>query len=140
MENDGLQGFVLEFLDMVHEMRLNPKPFEKVSRGEKVFEIRFNDEKRRLLRIDDLIVFTHQEDPTKKLQVRIVRLVHTACFEDLFHEIGTASAGWEAGTDATQASTDMRRSYSQEEENQHGVVGIGIEIVTQETASKKRAG
>ena len=44
---------------MVHYMRLNPKPFEKIASGRKTCELRLNDEKRKLISVGDTIIFVH---------------------------------------------------------------------------------
>ncbi len=41
----------------IHTMRLWPNPFKKIKNGTKVYELRLNDEKRQLLKINDRIVF-----------------------------------------------------------------------------------
>ena len=43
---------------MIHEMSLNPAPFEKIKNGEKSIEIRLYDEKRRGVKIGDIIIFS----------------------------------------------------------------------------------
>ena len=40
---------------MKHEMKLNNGPFERIKNGTKTIELRLNDEKRKLLKIKDLI-------------------------------------------------------------------------------------
>ena len=40
------------------EMKLDKEPFEKIKSGEKTIELRLYDEKRRKIRVGDIIVFT----------------------------------------------------------------------------------
>ena len=42
---------------MIHEMKLNKEPFEKIRDGKKTIELRLNDEKRQRVRVGDSIVF-----------------------------------------------------------------------------------
>ena len=44
---------------MKHEMKLNNKPFEKIKKGTKTIELRLNDEKRQLLKVNDYIEFNN---------------------------------------------------------------------------------
>ena len=44
---------------MIHEMRLNNEPFNKIKEGTKTVELRLLDEKRKTLRVGDKIIFTN---------------------------------------------------------------------------------
>lgn len=44
---------------MKHNMKLNNEPFELIENGSKKIELRLYDEKRRKLRVNDLIEFTN---------------------------------------------------------------------------------
>ena len=39
----------------MHEMKLNNGPFESIKNGTKTIELRLNDEKRQLLKVNDII-------------------------------------------------------------------------------------
>ena len=43
----------------VHNMKLNPYPFEMIKSGQKTIELRLLDEKRQLIKVGDTIVFTN---------------------------------------------------------------------------------
>ena len=47
---------------MVHEMKLQDVYFEKVKCGSKIYEIRLNDEKRKLINKGDFITFKKNSD------------------------------------------------------------------------------
>ena len=52
---------------MIHEMRLNNEPFNKIKEGTKTVELRLLDEKRKTLRVGDKIIsvsYTHLTLPT----------------------------------------------------------------------------
>ena len=42
---------------MIHNMKLNESPFERIKNGTKTIEFRLYDEKRRQIKIGDKIVF-----------------------------------------------------------------------------------
>ncbi len=44
---------------MIHKMRLVDFAFNKIKNKEKDIEVRLNDEKRRLIKIEDIIEFEH---------------------------------------------------------------------------------
>ena len=52
---------------MKHEMKLNNGPFEQIKNGTKTIELRLNDEKRQLLKPNDLIEFTNRSNGEKLL-------------------------------------------------------------------------
>ena len=43
---------------MLHEMKLNENPFERMKNGTKTIEFRLNDEKRKKIKIGDKITFS----------------------------------------------------------------------------------
>lgn len=47
---------------MKHYMTLDPAPFETINNGTKTIELRLNDEKRQLIRINDEIIFENKAD------------------------------------------------------------------------------
>lgn len=56
---------------MVHEMKLRHIYFEKIRTGEKIYEIRLNDEKRRLISVGDFITFRDESNLDEKMQKRV---------------------------------------------------------------------
>ena len=46
---------------MKHCMRLNPDPFRAIKSGQKIYELRLFDEKRRLIAPGDVIEFTNTD-------------------------------------------------------------------------------
>ena len=47
---------------MIHEMKLKPQYFDMVISGTKIYEIRLNDEKRRLIEVGDKINFKKEPE------------------------------------------------------------------------------
>lgn len=52
---------------MIHNMKLNPEPFELISSGQKTIELRLNDEKRQRIKISDEIIFTKTKTLNRRL-------------------------------------------------------------------------
>lgn len=82
---------------MKHYMKLNPEPFEKIASGKKTIELRLYDEKRKLIKPGDEIIFKH---------------------------ISFADCGYEEKEITGTNHLDMNRYYSEEKQRQFGVVGI----------------
>lgn len=109
---------------MIHEMKLNPLPFEQIVAGEKTIEYRLWDKKRRLLNIGDKIVFTNLED-RKQIEV-IVKAIHKALsFAELYTYLLSKKIICEDQFDPNV----MYDYYSKEDEQKYGVVGIEIVLV-----------
>ena len=67
---------------MKHEMKLHNGPYKKISDGTKTIELRLNDEKRQLLKVNDLIEFTNRKT-LEKMLVEIENLYHYSSFDEL---------------------------------------------------------
>lgn len=108
---------------MKHEMKLNNEPFINIKNGTKTIELRLNDEKRRLLNINDLIEFTNRET-NEKMLVKIVNIYHYPSFEELYKHFDKVSLGYKESEIANPC--DMEMYYSKEEQNKYGVLAIEI--------------
>ncbi len=103
---------------MVHEMRLNPKPFAEIRAGTKTVELRLWDEKRQKLRVGDSIRFTNNVTG-EQLLTRVQRLHRFDSFRELFAAL---PSGWGTGT------PNMDAYYAPEEQQRWGVVGIELAL------------
>lgn len=110
---------------MKHEMKLNNEPFHKIKNGTKTIELRLNDEKRQLLKMNDTIEFTNRST-NETLLVHIEGLYHYDSFEELFENFDNISLGYEV--DEEKNPKDMEQYYSKEEQSKYGVVGIKIAV------------
>lgn len=111
---------------MKHNMKLNNEPFELIENGSKKIELRLYDEKRRKLKVNDLIEFTNISTE-KKITVLIEALYLYPNFEELYKYFDKISLGYDK--DALASYHDMEEYYSIEEQNKYGVVGIKIKKV-----------
>lgn len=111
---------------MIHEMRLNKEPFEKIEKGTKTIEIRLYDEKRSLIKENDIIEFTNRED-NKKLKTKVIELHKYNSFEELYDNFDKIALGYEENEIANP--NDMEKYYSKEEQQKYGVVGIEIKLI-----------
>ena len=107
---------------MLHKMKLNEDPFNRMKNGTKTIEFRLFDEKRQQIKIGDQIEFTKLPDLQEKLLVDVIELYREDTFENLFRKL---YAGEEKIKRKTKA---MYQIYSPEKERQYGVLGIGIKI------------
>ena len=72
---------------MLHEMKLNENPFERIKDGTKTIEFRLFDEKRQQIKVGDQIEFSKLPDLQEKLLVDVVELYREKTFENLFRKL-----------------------------------------------------
>ncbi|MBQ8324204.1 MAG: DUF4147 domain-containing protein [Clostridia bacterium] len=108
---------------MTHFMNLHPAPFEKVARGEKDIELRLQDEKRKRIRVGDVIVFRKTGSPLAYLFCEVKALHPYPTFEELFAHVDPMRCGYAPGEKLT-----MEGYYPKENELRYGALGIEIGV------------
>ena len=108
-----------------YEMRLFPRYFEELKRGNKRIEIRCNDNKRKMIKEGDIIEFSNASSGEK-----IITLVKSTercnSFDELVYRHLPREFGFQDMTHM-DVIKELRKIYSEEEEQSLGVVGIEIE-------------
>jgi ASC-1-like (ASCH) protein len=112
------------------EMRLNDAPFDKTKSGEKVVEGRLFDEKRRLLKVGDVIRFYRRFGRNEFVDVRVVGLLRYDSFSDMFLDLGAEIFGCVPGYAVENLVRAYRKYYSEEEDKRLGALGIKFELVS----------
>lgn len=110
---------------MIHKMKLNKSPFERIKNGTKTIEFRLYDEKRKKLKVGDQIEFSKLPDLQEKILVNVVDLYKENTFEDLFRKLYTDEE------EIKRKTKSMYQFYSIEKEKQYGVLGIKISLIKQ---------
>lgn len=108
---------------MLHKMKLNKSPFEKMKNGTKTIEFRLFDEKRQQIKVGDQIEFSKLPTLQEKLLVNVIELYRENTFEDLFIKL------YNDEVEIEKKIKSMYQYYSPEKEEQYGVVGIRISLV-----------
>ena len=108
-----------------HKMNLYHAPFLAISEGKKKIEMRLNDERRKLLRPGDLIIFTDNET-CKQAMVEVVELTAYKDFDELYLHYSKTDIGY--GPDETASPSDMLQYYSQESIAKWGALAIEIKL------------
>lgn len=106
---------------MIYRMKLQNEPFNQIKLGTKEIEIRLNDDKRKMFKINDYIEFTNITT-LEIMFVKITNLYNFKNFEELFNHFDNSTLG--GGT-----YEEMYDYYSKEEENKYGVLGIEIKVL-----------
>ena len=107
---------------MLHKMKLNESPFERIKNGTKTIEFRLYDEKRQQIKVGDQIEFSKLPDLQEKLLVDVVELYREDTFENLFRKL------YNDEEEITRKTKAMYEIYSPEKEQQYGILGIKIKI------------
>ena len=109
------------------ELRLNSIPFQQIRQGKKTVEMRLYDEKRRLFKVGDILIFKNRENENLTIRTQIQELHRFANFEELYNNINKTKLGY--AENETASSSDMLEYYSEEEQSNYGVVGIEIKVL-----------
>lgn len=104
-------------------MRLHKEPFENIKSGTKTIELRLNDDKRRLIKVGDVIQFTNRVT-NEKVNTKVVSLHRYGSFDELYKHFDKVSMGYDK--DEVADPCDMELYYSKEDQKKYGVVGIEI--------------
>ncbi len=106
---------------MKHQMKLLEQPFRAIEDGTKNVEFRLFDEKRRQIKVGDTILFSKLPDLEEKIEVEVLDLYQYPTFEELLTFLHYQ------GEELKAKLEGIRRIYSKEEEERHGVLGIRIQ-------------
>lgn len=111
---------------MTHYMNLHHGPFACIQSGQKTFELRLYDEKRRLIQVGDTLVFTNADDTAQTCTVVVKALHLFPDFAALYAALPLEKCGYLPDEVATASPEDMNVYYSAEQQANYGVVGIEI--------------
>ena len=109
---------------MLHKMKLNESPFERIKDGTKTIEFKLYDEKRKKVKVGDQIEFSKSPDLQEKILVDVLDIYRDKTFEKLFEKIYTDEDEIERKTKS------MYQYYSKEQEKEYGVIGIKIDLLS----------
>lgn len=108
---------------MIHKMKLNESPFDRIKNGTKTVEFRLYDDKRKQIKVGDKIEFSKLPELQEKLVVEVLELYQDKTFENLFRKLYK-----EDEEEIKRKTKSMYEIYSPEKEKQYGVLGIKIDI------------
>ena len=109
---------------MKHRMKLVDFAFNAIKNKEKDIELRLNDEKRKLVNIGDIIIFTNLET-NEELEVVVTNLYKYSTFEELFANFDHKRFGF----DENDTECSMDDFYSKEDQKKYGALGIEIKLL-----------
>ncbi len=116
------------WLTVRHEMSLRPKPFAMIASGEKTYELRLHDEKRRAIRVGDELLFTCTADKRTVL-TRVTGLHPFPDFSALYAALPLTKCGYRPDNVHRADPRDMEAYYPPEKQEESGVLAIELERV-----------
>ena len=112
-----------------HEMSLNPEPFAAIQAGSQLIETRINDEKRRSIEPGDIVTFFLRPERQESFKALVLGKSVFLTFIDLFSAIDEARFGYPPKTTPTEMADNMKKYYTNEEEEKYGVVGFHVKVI-----------
>lgn len=113
---------------MIHEMNLRSIYFDKIKVGEKIYEIRLNDEKRKLIDVGDVIVFKREPEKTETLKTVVKDLIYFDSFIEMSTTLPLEKVGFE-NKPLEEVVKIYHQFYSEEQEQKYGVLAIKVEVI-----------
>lgn len=111
----------------IHHMKLLPQYFEFIKNGTKRLELRLNDEKRRNIRVNDLIIFEKVSEDVEYLET-IVKDIHKySSFKNLLNDFDISLLA-DKSIKREDLLESLNKIYDVKEQEKYGVLGIEIEL------------
>ena len=107
-------------------VHLDSDVFDIVKKGKKDIEVRINDEKRRKLKVGDVLVFLKRPNDDEEIRTKVVGLEYYDYFENLVDHYDMERL-YLNGYTKEQYLNEMKRFYTFEEQRDNGVVAILFE-------------
>ena len=113
---------------MVHIMKLQLKYYDFIINGTKRVEIRLNDEKRRLIKVGDIIKFQKEPELQESFKVKVTNLLNYSSFKEMFNDFDISIL---ASKDTTKEEllTTLEKFYPKEKQDKYGVLCIKFELI-----------
>lgn len=114
---------------MKYFMKLNSDPFNMIESGQKTIELWLNDEKRKNIRVGDIIEFSNCENIDKKILTKVINIHKFNTFNELYKKLPLDKCGYLIEDLNKANASDMEKYYSFEEQCKYGVLGIELELI-----------
>ena len=113
---------------MLHKMKLNESPFEKIKNGTKTIEFRLYDEKRQQIKIGDIIKFYKDPELKDTFCAKVIGLLRYNSFSDMFKDLDISILA-DVSMTKNELMDELCRFYTVDNQLKYGVIGIRIELL-----------
>lgn len=110
---------------MIHQMGLYDEYFKAMKDGKKTVEVRLNDEKRRKIKVGDIIEFIRVPEQAASIFMEVTELRTYATFREMYHDIPFEALDGEGWT-VEEMLKGTYEIYSPAQEKQWGTLAIGV--------------
>ena len=111
-----------------YNMKLLPQYFNYIKNGTKRLELRLNDEKRKDLEINDIIIFEKLSDDIEYLNTKVKKIYKYNNFKDLVNDFDIELIA-DKSIRKDELLKILNEIYTVEEQNKYGVLAIEIELI-----------
>ncbi len=111
---------------MKHEMKLRAIYYEKIKNGEKIYEIRLNDEKRQLIDVGDVIIFKKEPELIEQFNVLVKDMIYFDTFAEMADTLPLKKIGFDKET-KSETIDIYHQFYTKDDEKKYGVVAIKVQ-------------
>ena len=111
---------------MEYYMNVHDAPFNKIKNKSKTIEMRLYDERRKALKVNDVIIFTNNVT-NEQIKVVILDLYKFNSFKEVYKKFDKVSLGYTE--DEIAHYKDMQQYYSEENIKKYGVLAIKIKVI-----------
>ena len=113
---------------MKHELKLQPEFYNYILNGTKRIEIRLFDEKRKLIKVGDIIKFLKEPELNESFNAKVVGLLMYNSFEDMLKDFDISILSDKSMT-KEELIAALEQFYTKEKQDEYGVLGIRIELL-----------
>lgn len=106
-------------------MKIKAVYFEKIKSGEKNYEVRLNDEKRRVMNVGDVLVLKKEPEQKEELYLQIKGLIYFKSFKEMVNTLPLNQVGF-AGMLKEDVIEVYHQFYTLADEEKFGVVAIKV--------------
>ena len=110
---------------MIHIMKLKEQYFNCIKDGSKKYEIRLNDEKRKLIKVGDFIEFQKEPELKEKIIVKVEELLYFNNFNELLNTLDISLIA-PSNVSKEDLNNDLNRFYPIDKQEQFGVLAINL--------------
>ena len=111
----------------MHEMKLQSEFYYYIKNGSKRIEIRLNDEKRKIIKVNDIIEFRNIEN-NERFKTKVVELKKYNSFIELLDD-NDISLLADKSYNKEKLLKELNNFYSKEEQNKYGIIAIKIDLI-----------
>ena len=112
-----------------HNMNLDSVPFEMIKSGTKTIELRLYDEKRRKIKVGDMIVFAKNDGSAETLNTKVIAMYVFDSFETLYKKLPLEKCGYTSENISSAKAEDMEYYYTKSQQKKYGVIGIELILI-----------